>query len=270
MTYRVRNIVIAVVLAVLAGLFVTLYLAKSTDEQKQAQELVTAYVATRDIPVGASGGDVLDHLQATEIARDDLTPGAISSPEDVEKLVTAETIRKGEYVTASQFTTVKQSGVVGEIAGPQRALQLAGDANQLLVGTLKQGDRVDVIATIPYQVDDLTSEGEVATTRERVATRIVLRDIAVLRAPELQDDEGKLTENTGQQRYSVILNVTDEQSEKLFHAVSTDRTKWALELRPAVEAKDSAPSVQTIETILGDGLGVDDLARLLGAQGVNR
>ena len=265
MTYQIRNIVIAAVLAVVAGLLVTFYLSGARDKAAAEGELVTAYVASKDLAAGTTGADVASALEETQITADALAPGAITAPEEVAKLVLQEPVYKGEQITTARFTTVKQQGVVGKLSGKDRALQLAGDPNQLLAGTLRDGDHVDVVATIAYRVSDRDGNGRVADTRERTASRIVLRDLTVLQAPIAPASEGGVAAT---QEHSVILQVTDAQAETLFYVVKNG--EWTLQLRPVKNAKDSAPSVETVESVLGAGLGASDLAQLTGGNGVIR
>ena len=58
MTYRVRNIGIAVALAVVAALLTTFYVTNYKRNVQQSEEKVAVYVAARDIPLGTSGSDV--------------------------------------------------------------------------------------------------------------------------------------------------------------------------------------------------------------------
>src|SRR6476661_6960876 len=55
MTYRVRNIFVAVGLAVVAALLTTFYVANYKRHVRQAESTVTVYVAKKDIPAGTLG-----------------------------------------------------------------------------------------------------------------------------------------------------------------------------------------------------------------------
>ena len=50
-----------------------------------------------------------------------------------------------------QFAPIAQGGVFAKFSGNQRAVSIAGDDNQLLAGTISDGDRVDVVATVHYK-----------------------------------------------------------------------------------------------------------------------
>ena len=162
MTYQIRNIVIAAVLAVVAGLLVTFYLVGARNNAADTGETVVAFVASKDLAAGTSGADVVAALEETEISADALAPGAIESPDAVAKKVLQEPVYKGEQITTSRFTSVKEQGIVGRLSGKDRALQLPGTSNQLLAGTLRDGDHIDVVASISYRVSDRDNDGRVS------------------------------------------------------------------------------------------------------------
>ena len=54
----------------------------------------------------------------------------------------------GEQVTLRRFSDVAAQGIRSQLKGTLRAVQIAGDPNQLLAGTLKAGDHVDLVANL--------------------------------------------------------------------------------------------------------------------------
>ncbi len=130
--------------------------------------------------------------------------------------------------------------------------RLAGNDHQLLNGTLVDGDRVDFVASIQLS-------GQLQTA----ASRVVLRDLLVLQAPESTRIGSKLGSDPNSP-FSVMLAVTDAQSQKLFHVV--ENGKWTLQLRPVTGAADSPESVDTSQTVLGDGLPPGQRRLLRGGQ----
>jgi len=155
-------------------------------------------------------------------------------------------------VSTRRFRTAAEQGIRAQLKGNLRALQLAGDDHQLLNGTLKDGDRVDVVASI-----------QLGGQLQKSATRVVLRDLLVLKAPETTRIGGKLGSNPNEP-FSVMLAVTDSQAQKLFYV--TENGKWTLELRPVSDAADSPESVDTAATVLGDGLRTGQRRLLKGGQ----
>jgi Flp pilus assembly protein CpaB len=268
MTYRVRNIVLAVALAALAAMLTTFYVANYKRTVQKAEKNVPVFVAAQDIAAGTSGAEAFDGglLETREIPRRSVVPGAISSPEEVENLVSTDAIHAGEQVTARRFRPAEEGGIRAQLSGNLRAVQIAGDQNQILAGTLRKGDHVDVLAALKYQVKDIRPAGEdatVAADMDRIASRVVLRDLLVLKAPS-----GSLTaEKVGGPiggGYAVQLAVTDAQAQKLFFV--TTNADWSLQLRPVTDAEDSPESVETLESVLGDGLRESQFLQLYGGR----
>jgi Flp pilus assembly protein CpaB len=117
-----------------------------------------------------------------------------------------------------------------------RAVQVAGDANQLLAGTLHAGDHVDVVANMRVNPDKITN-----------AARIVLRDITVLGGPDAST--GRVSPSASP---SVVLAVTDTQVQRLFFVLKN--ADWTLELRPVVGASDSRERIETLDSVMREGL----------------
>jgi Flp pilus assembly protein CpaB len=242
MTYRIRNIVIAVGLALMAMLLTLLYVTNYRKSVQHNAQTVRVYVAARDVAAGTSGVDVLSQndLKAENVQRHDAVPGAISSLNTIQSLVLLDPLYAGEQVTLRHFGSAAQEGIAGQLKGALRAVQVAGDPNQLLAGTLQTGDHVDVVA-------NLHPSGGGATSN---TSRIVLRDILVLSASSSAASSKLSASSNGSD--SVILEVSDTQVQRLFYVMKN--SDWTLELRPAVGASDSAEHVETADTMLTRGV----------------
>jgi Flp pilus assembly protein CpaB len=239
MTYRIRNLAIAIGLALVAMMLTLFYVTNYKRSVQHEATSVEVYVAAHDIAAGRSGADLVkEHdLTLAKIERRHVVPGAISSPDQVEGLVLAGPVYAGEQVTLRRFTDVAAQGIRSQLKGTLRAVQVAGDPNQLLAGTLKAGDHVDVVANVRTKVDEATN-----------ATRIVLRDITVLSGP----DESAVSKVSAGGSTSVIVAVTDTQVQRLFYVMKN--ADWTLELRPVVDAADSAERVETLNSVLREGV----------------
>lgn len=249
MTYRLRNIVIAVALALVAALLTSFYVTNYQRNVQRDETNVHVYVAAKDIPAGTPGTEVARRgmLERTEIVRRSVVPGAISNPAQIEDLVATQPILAGEQVSTRRFATPAERGIRAQLKGTMRAVQVPGDQNQLLAGTLRTGDRVDVVASVKVTPD-----------KEVYATRIVLRDIEVLKAAAAAKADVQLT-STGAGLFA-LLAVTDTQVQKLFHVLK--HGDWSLQLRPALNANDSPESVAWVGSILADGLRGRQLEQL--------
>jgi Flp pilus assembly protein CpaB len=259
MTYRVRNIGIAVALAAVAALLTSFYVTNYKRHVQRGEDHVTVLVAKHDIPAGTAGSDAAGQMTATEVPRRSVVPGAISSPDEIKDKVASQETFAGEQITNSRFSSVAQTGIQGQLKGTMRAFQIMGDQNQTLAGTLKDGDRVDLVATFNYKWVDFHGGQSHATSSDTLsASRVVLRDIKVLKAPDGPAAGSKLTGGVDQ-KFPVLLAVTDSQAQKLLFMTgnsSTDQrvSAWSLELRPVVHAADSPDHVDRVSTILLDGL----------------
>lgn len=269
MTYRVRNIVLAVALAVLAAILTTFYVANYKRTVQRAEKNVPVLVAAKDIPAGTSAAEALDLglLEAQEIPRRSVVPGAVSAAADVEGKVSTDAIYAGEQVTARRFRPAEEGGIRAQLSGNMRAVQVSGDQNQVLAGTLHKGDRVDLLASLQYSIKDIRPAAEVtaAADMERIATRVVLRDLLVLSAAAGSLAAEKV--GTGGS-YAVQLAVTDSQAQKLFFV--TNNGQWTLQLRPVTDPEDSPESVETLESVLGDGLRYSQFLQLYGGRRTGR
>ena len=237
MTYRIRNIAIAFALAIAGALLTTLYVTNYKRHVQQGEESVQIYVAAKDIAPGTTGAQIVArHLVAgQDVARRSVVPGAIRDPDQVGRLVAVQPIYAGEQVTLRRFGTKAQQGLRADLTGNLRAIQVPGDPNQLLVGTLKAGDRVDVVGNFkPDQQGDPFA-------------RDTLRNLRVLRvSPANAVKVQGATESAW-----VLLAVRDTQAQKLFFTLQNG--DWALQLRPAVEASDSPEVVETYDTVRSAG-----------------
>jgi Flp pilus assembly protein CpaB len=266
MTYRVRNIGIAVALAAVAALLTSFYVTNYKRHVQRGEEHVTVLVANQNIPAGTPGSDVAHMLRTETVLRRNVVPGAISKPEEVQHYVASQKTFSGEQVTMQRFGAVAQTGARADLTGNLRAFQIQGDANQTLAGTLKDGDHVDVVASLTYKWVDFHPHGTNSSSDTLNASRIVLRDIKVLRAPGAPAPGSKLT-GAVDQKFPVLMLVTDSQAQKLLFITSntggsSGGSSWALELRPVVHASDSPDHVDRISTILMDGLSPQQRAAL--------
>ena len=248
MTYRVKNITIAVALALVAALLTSFYVTNYQRNVRKDETNVAIWVAKRDIPAGTTGADIerKGMFEKSEIVRRSVVPGSISNPDQVAELVTSQPIYAGEQISTRRFSTPSQRGIKAQLTGVQRAIEIPGDQHQLLVGTLKAGDKVDLVASFSIKL--------INTSSDEPLTRIVLRDIEVLRAPSGGGAEEKITSASDKNgAFSVMLKVTDTQVQKL-HWVFTNAEQWHLELRPGIDAADSPENVESWYSILREGV----------------
>lgn len=238
MTYRIRNIVIAVGLALVAMMLTLFYVTNYKRSVESGVSSVKVYVAARDVAAGVTGADLVGQhdLELADVSKKSVVPGAITTPDQIRDLVLSAPLYAGEQVTTRRFTDVAADGIRAQLKGTMRAVQVAGDQNQLLAGTLQTGDRVDLVASLRMDPD-----------KDVRGTRIVLRDVQVLGIPS-----ETVTANVGGEAKSVILAVSDTQVQKLFYVMKN--ADWTLQLRPVLEPSDSPERLETMDSVVSKGL----------------
>jgi pilus assembly protein CpaB len=251
MNYRVKNIGIAIGLAALAAILTSVYVVNYKRHVQRGEDKVTVLVAARDIPAGTAGADIIDQkmLKEQTVPRKAIVAGAISTPDQLSQYVATQDVYEGEQVSTRRFAPPSEQGIRSLIKGTQRAYQLPGTVDQLLAGTIQNGDHVDVVGT--WSVSDSSSSGN-----GTLVSRVLIRDVLVLRAPE-GTASTKVT-SPGQGGETVQLRVTDAQAQKLLWIQENGEGNgegYHLTLRPPNSALDSANTVQDSRTMQFEGPG---------------
>lgn len=238
-TYDIRTFLLPGMLALAAAALTLFYVAHPRSKQAQTAPASGAlvYVATSDIAAGTAGADAAHSLRAMHVPATQVVDGAVTSPAQLAGHVATAPTFKGQQVTLKSFAGAAAQGTAGQLSGDFRAIALAGDATQVLAGTVKTGDHVDVVASV--------KSGDGQTTYGRT----VARDLLVLNAPGAPGGSG-LT-GGGSQSYTATLRATDAQAQTVFYV--TKNGDWALELRPALGAKSTTLGVTTVGSIVGAG-----------------
>src|SRR6266516_4767883 len=108
MTYRVRNIGIAVALAIAAALLTSFYVTNYKRHVQRGEDHVTVLVEKHDIPVGTAGSDAGGRTSTAQVPRQSVGPGAISSADEIKSLVASHETFAGEQHTPQRFTSLAQ------------------------------------------------------------------------------------------------------------------------------------------------------------------
>jgi pilus assembly protein CpaB len=249
MNYRVKNIGIAVALAALAAILTSVYVVNYKRHVQHGEGKVTVLVAARDIPAGTSGADVIDQhmLKQETVPRKAVVAGSISSPDQLSQYVATADVYQGEQVTTRRFSPPSEQGIRAQIKGTQRAYQLEGDQHQLLAGTLKAGDHVDMIGTWKENGDNGT-----------LVSRDVVRNLLVLTPAAAPASGGSAAIAASQNTAFVQLRATDFQTTKILWLQKNSENQgngWHLALRPPSGSLDSPNVVNDDRTLLFDGPG---------------
>lgn len=250
MTYRVRNIAVAVGLALVAALLTTFYVANYKRHVQHSESTVPVWVAKRDIPAGTPGSMLVSHhwIAQAQVVQRTVAPGAIVNPDQVDRLLVTQPIYQGDQVTLRRFASQSELGIRVQLHGTLRAISITGTPEELLNGTLRTGDHVDVVANFK--------------NNNTTFTRDVARDLVVLSAQGAPVG-AKVSSN---ENPSVILATNEvNQVQKVWFAVQ-NATGWSLELRPPTNATDSPEDVETYPTIEMANVSAAERARMAGGR----
>lgn len=257
--YRLRNALLAAGLAAVGALLVFVYISSYRKNVQSGANLVTALVAARDIPAGTSGSSLGSYVKKESMLRRSVVNGAITSTKQIAGLVASAPIISGEQISVRQFKPLAQQGILANISGTMRAMVVPGDANQLLSGIVQAGEHVDVVANIHYS---LRGSAVATSNLNLVASRVVLRNLLVLKAPSTSSGGGIEASNNGT---SIALAVTDTDAQKLLFVLKNGN--WWLALRPVANPADSPDGIETLQSLLGDGLGPAQITQLTDGLG---
>jgi len=236
-SYRTRNILIAAGLGVLAIVLTLVYVSHAKKSQSAAVAApVQVLVASHTIPIGTPGATLAGSgwLVAKMFQPSEVPAGAVKTKAQLAGLVAIQTTYAGEQLVAQRFGTTQQEGLLADLHGANRVVQVPGDANQLLAGTLKMGNTVDVVGSIKAPE---SGQNHYATT--------FLRDLLVVSTPSKP--------STGQTTTSVELRVTTEQAQRLFWLEKN--ADWSLLLRPATKAVDKVAPPTSASNLLENASG---------------
>jgi Flp pilus assembly protein CpaB len=222
---RSRNLLVASGLAALAAVLTMVYVGhgKGGSARAAADTTVPVLVAAHDLPVGTAVSKALadGSIRVERIAPEALGSDSLASAATIRRDVVIQPVYAGDQVSVRRLGASGAAGIRSVLSGAMRVMQVPGDANQLLVGTLQDGDHVDVFASV--------TRG----TQQRPAAGIVLRDVLVLRAPtETSEIPGASSS------YAATVAVTDAQASRLFYVLKNGN--WTFVLRPANGASPSS------------------------------
>jgi pilus assembly protein CpaB len=259
MTYNVRNIAIALVLAGIAAFLVIMYTSNVQKQAHSSQQATQVLVATADIPAGTTVADAISggQLQLRKVVQQDVIVGALTDEKSLDSsYVAKQDLFAGQQLTATMFAPSDQTRLVTQIKQNYRAIQIGLTPDELLGGTLEAGDHVDLVGTYTVHPNNGGSDYDVS--------RIIVRDVQVLKAPET-DATGKLVSSADHP--SVTLSVPDSVVPKItFTLHGGDGALWFV-LRPANGSTDGPTTLATVPSVIFEGLNARQIAAAIGVKG---
>jgi pilus assembly protein CpaB len=260
MTYNVRNIAIALVLAGIAAFLVIMYTGNVQKQAHSSQQATQVVVATADIPAGTTVADAISggQLQLRKVVQQDVVVGALTDEKSLDSsYVAKQDLVAGQQVTSAMFTPSDETRLVTQIKQNYRAIQIGLTPDELLGGTLETGDHVDLVGTYTVHPNDGGSDYDVS--------RIIVRDVQVLKAPQTDAATGKLVATSDHP--SVTLSVPDSVVPKItFTLHGGDGALWFV-LRPANGSTDGPTTLATVPSVIFEGLNARQIAAAVGVKG---
>ena len=150
---RIRNLIVPVALAVLAAVLVGIYIVSYRNSVTEGAGLVKVLVASRDIPAGTEGSTIASggYLKTQSVPKRALVDGSVVTSAPLTSMVVAIRSTRASRSRSASSSPLAQGGIFAKFTGEQRAVAVLGKPHQVLAGTLKDGDRVDVVATVRYR-----------------------------------------------------------------------------------------------------------------------
>jgi Flp pilus assembly protein CpaB len=215
---------VAAVAAALAGLVLLVFMTRYKEDVNAGLAPSPVLVADRLIPRGTSASEVISEklFKPTAIPQENVQVGAVTQAAQITGGVAVREILPGQQITAADFAA-EADPIRSRLTKRERAIQIPIDKVHGLLGTVRAGDRVDILAAF-----NATS----ATTGSGTPTlEPLVRDIRIM-------------QNSGN---SVILETTDQEGAKL--AFAADNAKLWFLLRPPVGATDSKASIVSQDSL---------------------
>jgi pilus assembly protein CpaB len=184
-------------------------------------------------------GDVIgaeEMFQPSTTPKSELKEGAISDPSLLRGKIATDDVFPGEQLTAAAFAAAPPNAAVTKIKGYERGIAVPVDAARGMIGHIRTGDRVDVIAGFNRQ------QGGMANP----FLRVLVQDVLVLDAPAAV--QGAAVAAGANTQKTVVLRMTDEQAARV--AFARDNGEIWIVLRPRAGVQQSKPSLVTAQTML--------------------
>ena len=242
---------VAVAVGLVAGAVLLAFMSNYKQSVDSSGKPATVLVAKQLIQKGSSGDVILNKglFETTTASGGQRKGGAISDPAALKGQQASTDIYPGEQLTASDFQKASTSGIENEITNRERAISLPLDSAHGMIGDVKAGDHVDVLAGFNVQPD--------GAARPRPVLKAIMQDALVLKAPD-KPLNGAL--NAANNTQNVVLRAPDNQAWDF--AFSSEFGKVWIVLRSKVGAANTTPSLVTLESLLF-GLKPINVNRLL-------
>jgi Flp pilus assembly protein CpaB len=238
-SYRIKNLGVAAGLAIAAIVLVAAYLTNYKRHVQNGEQHVAVYVASKPIPAGTPAADLVNSnlIHKTTVLQRSLVPGFVDDPKKIAGLYVTRPVFTNEQVTLDSFGRANARGVQGQLAGTDRAIDVTATPEQLLAGTVRDGDHVDIVGS-----------WGIGGNSDIKVSRTIIRDVLVVRAPVTGTKAALTSGSAGQNTANAQLKLSDTQARQLFWMMING--DWSLTLRSPVQASNGKDAYDDSGTLL--------------------
>lgn len=238
MSSRAGTIALSGLAAALAAGIFLVYLKRYRASVNEGTRPLTVLVAKNAIEKGTPGSVIGSEelFQPAEVPKDKVKEGAITDPASLRGQVAADDIYPGQQLTTGDFAGTPADAVTNKITAYERAISVPLDAAHGMLGQIRPGDYVDVLAGF-----NIRRGGETFPV-----LRVLVQDVLVMDVPDEVAGAGLAAGAAAAK--SVVLRMTDEQAAQV--AFAADNGKVWVVARARTGDSQHVPSVITIERLL--------------------
>jgi Flp pilus assembly protein CpaB len=232
---RKGALTVAAIAAALAAIVLVAFASQYKDSVQGGNAARTALVADRLIPKGTSGDLVVSGalFRQTQVRDSSLEAGAVADGSALAGRVATRDIYPGQQLTTRDFAA-NADPLRGKLKGNQRAMSVALDGSHGLIGEVRTGDHVDILAGF--------NSTSATSGQGRAQVRTLMEDVLVLKAPS--DGGSKVGNSTS----NVTLRVGATDAARL--AFASDNGKIWIVLRPPAGGTNPTPSSVNLDSLL--------------------
>lgn len=237
MSYTVRNLTIAMALAVVGIILMVNYVHGQKAALQKGDSNIKVLVAKKDIPAGTSVKELKagGFLETKTIVSRDRDPSAIGSLSGLSKLAVNSQVYAGQQLTSRVFQESGKSPLRDQLKGTERALMVPLNPWAGLGTYLRAGDHIDIYAS--NTIDSINN------------TWLVARNVEILKVPADMTEDGSpaytgIPKTKGDPQ-PYVLKVTDQIAQDIFWSYSAaNDDKLTVTLRGAngsLESRNAQP-----------------------------
>jgi Flp pilus assembly protein CpaB len=221
---------LGVLAAVVAGVFVLLYLNQYRNSVNASSGPVTVLVAKKLIHKGTPGDYVgsANLFVPTKVPESKAIVGAITDPVALKGRVAVDDVFPGQQITAADFSVTASAAIQTKLVKDQRGVAIPLDAVHGMSGHIGPGDHVDIFAGF--------------NSGTKPVIKLLMQNALVLSTPGAANAAG------GGKSRSVVIRANYQRAIEL--AFAADNGKLWLALRPAANVKATPPEAVTVESLL--------------------